>query len=129
MKKILSMFFVLAAMSAVSCDSDDTDNEVPPPSVTTVKPVLTKTFDAEIPAEGLSVGQAATLALVDGNGKALDFETYRSKVTLTSTGDAEVRILEEGVTWPDEASVPGTKGAQMIDNAAIIAITFPANDS
>lgn len=71
-----------------------------------VKPVLTKTYEAEIATEGETVAAAASLSLVDDADKALDFAAYKDKVSLACTNGAVATLNDDGT----------------------IAIVFPANE-
>lgn len=71
-----------------------------------VKPVLTKTYEAEIATAGETVAAAASLSLVDDAGKTLDFATYKDKVSLACTNDAVATLNDDGT----------------------ISIVFPANE-
>lgn len=71
-----------------------------------VKPVLTKTYEAEIATAGETVAAAASLSLVDDAGKTLDFATYKDKVSLACTNGAVATLNDDGT----------------------ISIVFPANE-
>lgn len=71
-----------------------------------VKPVLTKTYEAEIATAGETVAAAASLSLVDDAGKTLDFAAYKDKVSLACTNDAVATLNDDGT----------------------ISIVFPANE-
>lgn len=71
-----------------------------------VKPVLTKTYEAEIATAGETVAAAASLSLVDDAGKTLDFATYKDKVSLACTNGAVATLNDYGT----------------------ISIVFPANE-
>ena len=71
-----------------------------------VKPVLTKTYEAEIATAGETVAAAASLSLADDAGKTLDFATYKDKVSLACTNGAVATLNDNGT----------------------ISIVFPANE-
>ena len=71
-----------------------------------VKPVLTKTYEAEIATAGETVAAAASLSLADDAGKTLDFATYKDKVSLACTNGAVATLNDDGT----------------------ISIVFPANE-
>lgn len=61
-----------------------------------VKPVVAKTYDAEIATAGETVASAASVSLVDDADKALDFAAYKDKVSLACTNGAVATLNDDG---------------------------------